>query len=56
LNRSSIGVEKYAPPSLLSPVHDPGIRTVCLAVEGRLDERRFSSRIDPEPSSLNPEP
>ena len=38
------GVEKYAPPP--SEVHDASIRTVCLAVEGRIDERKFESWLE----------
>lgn len=38
------GVEKYAPSP--SPVHDGSIRTVCLAVEGRLNERKFESWLE----------
>ena len=39
------GVEKYAPPQP-SPIHDSAIRTVCLAVEGRMDERKFESWLE----------
>ena len=30
----------------MSPVHDVNIRTVCLAVEGRVDERKFESWLE----------
>lgn len=41
------GVERYMPANAgPSAVHDVAIRTVCLAVEGRIDLRRFESWLE----------
>ena len=40
------GVEKYATPGMLSEIHDARIRTVCLAVEGIIDEKRFEQWLE----------
>ncbi|EEH54888.1 uncharacterized protein MICPUCDRAFT_4421, partial [Micromonas pusilla CCMP1545] len=41
------GVERYMPGNVAaSAVHDAGIRTVCLAVEGRIDVRKFETWLE----------
>jgi G3E family GTPase len=41
------GVERYMPGNVAaSAVHDAGIRTVCLAVEGRIDVREFETWLE----------
>jgi G3E family GTPase len=41
------GVERYMPGNVAaSSVHDDGIRTVCLAVEGRIDVRKFETWLE----------
>mmetsp|Transcript_11767 Transcript_11767/g.43698 ORF Transcript_11767/g.43698 Transcript_11767/m.43698 type:complete len:391 (-) Transcript_11767:1058-2230(-) len=40
------GVEKYAPPGMLSAIHDQSITTVCLAVEGVVDQKKFEQWLE----------